>query len=406
MSNYTKKIAAKELQIGMYVEALDRAWLDTEFTYQGMRVETVEELERLQSTCEHVYVSMAPSAEQIDTPGAGTRGHAGAPAAAGPADSPPTERDQAPRSFQAEVPRARVIREQARLLVTTIHGDVSAGRPVDTEGAREVVVDMMDSVSRHPDALVWFTNLKNRDQYTALHSLNVCMLAITLASAAGLDAASVEEMGVGALLHDVGKLKVPLEVLNKPGKLTDEEFALMKKHPEFGVEILRDSPDLTPESIEIVLAHHERLNGTGYPRGLAANELSLYTQIVAIADVYDAMTSDRVYHKGRSPADVLGIMRNADNVFNDELLRIFAERMGAYPPGSLVELNTGEVGLVLPGGSDQEKPTVLIVLDHRKRRYYPQRVRDLSRFPNFKVVRVLAAGAYGIDVNDYAEQPG
>ena len=390
MALYKKKIEVRDLRPGMFVEELDRPWLETPYLLEGIAIENQNDIDELQSLCAFVYISSdEPPAEEEtasdDTP------------------KMPALGDQTPRSFRQELPIARAIHSNAKSLVTNLHEDVREGEKLDTAAIAEVVERMMDSVARHPDALVWFSNLKDRDEYTAVHSLNVCMLAVTLAAWVGNDARAIKEMGIGALLHDVGKLKVPLEVLNKPGKLTDAEYAIMKKHPEYGVEILKNSPDLTPASLEIVRDHHERLNGKGYPAGRKGAEISYYSQIAAIADVYDAMTSDRVYQKGRSPAEALKLMMSFDGDFNDELLRQFADYLGDYPIGSMVELNTGEVGFVIPSQQRQEKPTILLVLDYKKRRYFPQRVRDLMRFPKFHVTRMLAPGSHGVDVDDYAE---
>ena len=391
MALYKKKIEVRDLRPGMFVEALDRPWLETPYLLEGVAIENQADIDKLQSLCAFVYISSEEP--PADTP----------EEAAAKANELPALGDQTPRSFREELPAARAIHSNAKGLVKALHGDVLEGEKLDTEAVAEVVERMMDSVSRHPDALVWFSNLKDRDEYTAIHSLNVCMLAVTLATWVGNDARAIKEMGIGALLHDVGKLKVPLEVLNKPGKLTDEEYAIMKKHPEYGVEILKNSPDLTHASLEIVRDHHERLNGKGYPAGRKGSEISYYSQIAAIADVYDAMTSDRVYQKGRAPAQALKLMMSFEGDFNDELLRQFADYLGDYPIGSMVELNTGEVGFVIPSPERQEKPTVLLVLDFKKRRYFPQRVRDLMRFPKFHVTRMLAPGSHGVDVDDYAE---
>lgn len=384
----------------MFVEALDRPWRETHFALEGIFLRTQDDINELVELCEYVYITTDEASAEVQ-PAIGTEVR---PARNRNKPAYKTERDREPRKFKDELPQARAIRNETKVLVDTMHDDILAGRTVNTEGAQEVVTQMMDSVARHPDALVWFTNLKKRDEYTALHSMNVCMLSLTLATFIGADEDTIKEIGVGALLHDVGKIKIPLEVLNKPGKLTDEEFALMRKHPELGVEVLRDSPDLAPDSIDVVLSHHERMNGSGYPQGLTGRQISYYAQLVAIADVYDAMTSNRVYQDGRSPAEVLQQMLGFEGDFNVELLNQFVHCIGDYPIGSLVELNTGEVGFVLPTATRQERPTVMLVLDQDKRRYYPQRLRDLTLFQKFTVSKMHASGAYGIDINDYAEQ--
>jgi HD-GYP domain-containing protein (c-di-GMP phosphodiesterase class II) len=391
MASYRKKIEVHELRRGMFVEALDRPWLDTPYLLEGIAIESEDDIEQLGALCEFVYIS-SDEPPLDDQPGD----------SAGSSVIPPVG-EQTPRSFHEELPAARKIHENASGLVKTIHDGILDNQRPDTTAVGEVVDQMMDSVARHPDALVWFSNLKTRDEYTAIHSLNVCMLAVTLATFVCNDTRAIKDMGIGALLHDVGKIKIPLEVLNKPGRLTEAEFALMKKHPEYGVEILKNSANMTPDSLEVVRDHHERLNGSGYPAGLRGSEISYYSQIAAIADVYDAMTSDRIYKKGRAPSDALKLMISVEGDFNDELLRQFADYLGDYPVGTLVELNTGEVGFVIPTGERREKPTVLLVLDFKKRRYFPQRVRDLMRFPKFVVNRMLAPGTYGVDVDDYAQ---
>lgn len=389
-----------DLKLGMYVEALDRPWLETGFLLQGLLLRSRADIEQLQATCEYVYISRREEPPQTEKRSIGATvrplRNRGKPAHR-------RERERSSREFPEELEKARAIHGETKKLVDTMHDDVRAGREVDTKGAEKAVTQMMGSVARHPDALVWFTNLKKRDEYTARHSMNVCMLAITLSSFIGADEDTIKEMGVGALLHDIGKIKIPLEILNKPGKLTDDEFELIKKHPEFGVEILQDSRDLSPESIEVVYAHHERMDGSGYPRGLVGNQISPYTQMVAIADVYDAMTSDRVYHSGRSPVEVINHMRAANGSFNSEMLEQFVHCVGDYPIGSLVELNTGEVGFVVPRAERNEKPLLILVLDNNKSRYHPQRVRDLVRFPKFSITQVFASGAYGVDVNEYTD---
>ena len=392
MALHRKKIDTRDLRIGMYVEALDRPWLETPYLLEGVEVNTDEDIDELRALCAYVYIrSDEPETAEDKTP-----------AGYGEGVIPPLG-ERTPRSFRQELSAARQIHSNARGLIRTIHEEIAENRRPDTAAVTEVVEQMMDSVARHPDALVWFSNLKSRDEYTAIHSLNVCMQAVSLATFVGNDERAIKEMGIGALLHDVGKIKVPLAILNKPGKLTEAEYDEIKKHPQYGVEILQKASGLTPAGLDIVRDHHERLNGRGYPAGLRGSEISYYTQIVAIADVYDAMTSDRIYQKGRTPAEALKLMSSFEGDFNDELLRQFTDYHGEYPVGTLVELNTGEVGFVIPTPERQEKPTVLLVLDYKKRRYFPQRVRDLMRFPKFFVNRMLAPGTHGVDVEDYAE---
>lgn len=397
MAPYTRRVPVAELEPGMYVESLDRPWLETDYPLEGVRIRDREDIDRLREITEHVYISVDEPDESEPEPEQTPAESAGA------AQTLLDPEDRRPRSFDAELIQARLIRARAREFVTHLRDDIATGRPIDSGTARELVMHMMSSVARNPDALMWFTNLKNRHEYTALHSMNVCMIAVSLASFIGEPEDDIRELGVGALLHDIGKIKVPLHVLDKPRGLSNDEFALMKRHPEYGVNILERGAKVSDRSLRVVLEHHERLNGRGYPHGLVGNDISHFSQLVAIADVYDAITSNRAYQRGRSPAEAVRVMQSTAGDFNNELLADFVESLGPYPVGSLVELNTGEVGFIMPSAEGDARPVILVVLDHRKRRYYPQRVRDLNRFPQFSILRMLPSGAYGVDVDDYAE---
>lgn len=394
-----KKLAIDELCIGMYVEELDRPWLETDLPYQGMVVADQSDIDMLARQAKHVYVTdLAPPLSDSAAAAAGAKKQ--------DIDRPALH-DRAPLEFFEEIEHARHIRSDMRNLVGAIHDDIRAGRRLDVDTAQEMVTRIGDSVARNSEALMWFSTLKHRDDYTAQHSVHVCMLAVAFAAYLGMDDTQLDTLGLGALFHDVGKIRVPLAVLNKPGRLTEEEMAEIRKHPQHGVDILSEIDGISPDSLDVVLNHHERLDGSGYPRGISGHEISYFSQLLAICDVYDAMTSDRVYHRGRTPADVIKIMRGDTDMINQTLLEKFNAFLGDYPVGTLVELNSGEVGLIVPrtehdSETDLDQPVVLIMLDHNKHLYYPQRLRDLGRYERFQITRVLASGAYGIDVNDYA----
>lgn len=394
----TRKIKTSELRQGMYVEALDRPWLETGFLYQGVPVRCQDDIDALARNARYVYVTDRTDERAPDIQPAATTGKAARPSAGELA------RDRSPRKFFRELSAARQVRASTRELISNVHRDIRAGRGVNVEMAQRVVEQMTDSVARHAEALVWFTTLKNRDDYTAEHSMNVCMFAVTFGSYLGLDDERLITLGMGALLHDIGKIRVPLAILNKPGRLTAEELVEVRKHPQYGVDILKDESVLSPESLDMVLSHHERLDGSGYPRRLVDDQISYFSQLLAIVDVYDAMTSHRVYHRGRSPAEVLALMSEETDIYNDALLEQFRDCIGDYPVGNLVELNTGEVGFVVPRiePGDRDLPLLLMVLDHNKRRYYPQRIQDLARFERFEIARSLPCGSYNVDVEELA----
>jgi putative nucleotidyltransferase with HDIG domain len=219
----------------------------------------------------------------------------------------------------------------------------------------------------------------------------------------------MEMLGAGALLHDIGKLKTPLDVLNKPDKLTAAEFRIMQSHPVHGRELLANKYGLPHQVADMAFSHHERIAGGGYPRGLTGTQISVWSKMVAIVDVYDAITSDRCYHKGTSPTEALTKMygwRLKD--FDAELLEKFIQCIGIYPVGTLVELTSREVGIVISVNPNSRlKPKINMILNEKKQPYFPTRIVNLEDFKNnepdtaYAIRDVLAPGAYGISIREH-----
>jgi putative nucleotidyltransferase with HDIG domain len=385
-----------QLKLGMFVAELDRPWLGTSFLFQGFRIQNVEEIERLSQTCQYVYVDIEKCIDyhKLD--------------ARKPLKRLITNRHtyKLAASFEEEIHSANEIRESTRVTVDQLFDDVAHGRMIDLVSVKRLMHDTVDGVLRNPDAHVCLTQLKQRDAYTAQHSINVCVLSLALARHMGLSRSEMEILGVAALLHDIGKIKTPLDVLNKPDKLTPDEFAIMQQHPLTGRQLLEHHYALPYQIADVAFSHHERISGKGYPRGLKSSEISLFSKMVAIVDVYDAISSDRCYHDGISPTEALTKMyswRLTD--FDGELLEQFIQCVGIYPVGTLVELTSGEVGIVISVNPDfRLKPKVNIVLDSHKRPVYPHRVVDLAQHqltaPDAPcaIRQVLAPDAYGIDI--------
>jgi putative nucleotidyltransferase with HDIG domain len=267
---------------------------------------------------------------------------------------------------------------------------------------------MARSVLRNPDALICFTQLKKKDDYTALHSLRVSILALAFGRHLGFDEADLNLLGMGALLHDIGKMRVPSAILNKPGKLTDREFDIMKSHVPAGVEILEKTQDIPSKAIEVARLHHERYNGTGYMKQLKRDQISLFGLIGAIVDVYDALTSDRAHQDGISPLDALWkIYEWRVRDFQPALVEQFIQCIGIFPIGSVVVLNTSDVGVVRTMNRAQRlKPEVVLVLKPDKTRYGALRAVDLARETSpsgkpYEIKKTLPAGQYGIQPVHY-----
>jgi putative nucleotidyltransferase with HDIG domain len=267
---------------------------------------------------------------------------------------------------------------------------------------------MVESIIRNPDALTCFAQLKKKDEYTAQHSMRVCILALSLGRHLGLEKQELNTLGLGALLHDLGKMKVPNEILNKPGPLNDYEYALMKSHVPRGVEILDNTSGIPRAAIEVARCHHERYSGSGYIHGLKGDQIGLFGMIGGIVDCYDAISSDRAYHTGMSAHAALKKMyewRNRD--FHPGLVEQFIQCMGIYPIGSVVELNTGEVCVVVTMNRMRRlKPRVALVLQSD---YYPVPGATTVDLMNYntgdgracEIERVLESGAYGINPVQY-----
>jgi putative nucleotidyltransferase with HDIG domain len=412
-----------DLQQGMYVCELDRPWRETPFLFQGFEITSQGELDLLKQYCEHVYVetdlsTVAPPPEPAEEP----KRRVASTGKQTPAASVPRLRileskppaGGRPRgahrqtTLDEEAEAVRATHEQATVLIHSLMEDVHLGRSVDTQGAKKIVAGMAASVLRNPDALVCFTHLKKRDDYTALHCLRVSILALVFGRHLGLNEDELNLLGIGGLLHDIGKMRVPDGILNKPGKLTEREFEIMKSHVPLGVEILQRTKSVAAKSIEVTRQHHERHSGVGYMSQLKGEQITQFGMIAAIVDVYDAITSDRIYQEGISALDALKKMyewRGRD--FHPHLVEQFIQCIGIFPIGSVVVLNTDEIGVVRTLNRDQRlRPQVVLVLKPDKTRYSALRAVDLARDTTstgkpYEIAKVIAPGQYGIQPVHY-----
>ncbi len=408
------KVITPELKMGMYVSELDRPWVESPFLFQGFQISSPEEIEQLQSICKYVYVDTEKSPVDV-----ATHLHPNNKTSSATASKKKRGRwrslsdalfkhsdDKQKVKFNVELAKARKIRDKTRSFIDTALEDSRLGNSIDTKSAKDLVSSLAESILRNPDASVWLTHLKARDEYTAIHSLNVCVLSLTFGRALGLSKTQLNVLGLGALLHDLGKMRVPLEVLNKPGRLTDEEFKIMRSHPELGYELLLNDKSIPPDALDIVISHHERSNGKGYPRGIDGSEIRYFTRIVTIVDVYDAITSDRVYHDGMTPHDALKRMYDwSDENFDLELMQAFIRTIGIYPVGSVVEFVSGHVGIVVKLNETHKlKPLILLLMNSRKEMYPKRKLVNLASTSWDKIgaapqiKRIADAKEYGVDV--------
>ena len=364
-----KKIPLDQVRLGMHLHALDGAWLDHPFWKSKFILDDPADLVKLRaSKLAGVWIDASKGLD-VAPPEPGLPGlrptppaPAGSPAAAKvpaavraePPAPPPPRRPQA-RCLQEELDQAAAVCQQGRAKVVSMFAEARMGKAVDAEQCLPLVQEISDSVFRNPGALVSLARLKTQDDYSYMHSVAVCALMVALGQELGHDEAFCREAGMAGLLHDLGKAAMPLEVLNKPGKLTDEEFRIMRSHPERGHEMLVEGKGVSAGALDVCLHHHEKMDGSGYPHKLPGEQISLLARMGAVCDVYDAITSNRPYKKGWDPAESIARMASWSGHFDPSIFKAFVRSLGIYPTGSLVRLASGKLAVVV-----EQNPQVLI----------------------------------------------
>ena len=282
---------------------------------------------------------------------------------------------------------------------------IKANGQLDAPQVIQSIEPMVESVIRNPDACIWLAKMKNKDSYTYKHSMSASIWAVALGRQIGLPIKTLKDLAVGALLFDIGKLKIPEEILNKKTRLSEKEFNYVKTHVEEGVKLLKQQGSFNQTVIDMVAYHHERFNGNGYPGQLAGTKIPIFSRIAAIVDCYDAITSERPYAKALSPsAAVRKLYEWRDIDFQAELIEEFIQAIGIYPAGTLVELSSGEVGAVLAEyRSRRLRPQILLLLNQNKEALCELATINLLEVTEdgqgrpLEIARALEPGAYGID---------
>ena len=402
-----KRISIDQLKIGMKVEKLDRSWLATPFLRHRFTITSSEQIEQLHTS----------GVQQLDVDIDDAHQDSGSFVSAMPAEAeisqpiPPTLKPEpSPIPFAEELPAARQVYKAAKLIIQQAMEDVRMGRALNMEAVSEVVGNMADSILRNPDAITSLTRLKQFDEYTFFHSVNTSALALSVGRHLGYERAPLLQLGTGMLLHDIGKTKIPIELLNKPGRYEADEFEIMKQHVLRGAEILSNTTGLTDTFLKPTLEHHERVDGTGYPHHRSKIDLSQFGLIASIVDIYDAVTSDRCYHKGKTPHDTLqllyqlGIQGHVDGT----LVQQFIQVVGVYPVGSCVSLNTRETAIVKQFNHDAPiRPLVVLITDDAGHRRATPVDLDLAaqlRQPERTIASIFDPAALGINPRTYLDQ--
>ena len=354
-----RKIAVSELRVGMHLHALEGAWLDHPFWRTRFTVEDAGLIEQLlRSNVRECWIDTRRGLDvgEVAT-AAATPAVAPSPAAMAAEPSPaaaaapggpaaPVWPPVPTASMEEELQRAAELCRNAREAVVAMFGQARLGRAIEAQRCMPLVEEISHSVMRNPGALVSLARLKTRDDYSYMHSVAVCALMVALSRQMGHDERACREAGLAGLLHDLGKARMPEDVLTKPGKLTPDEWAVIRTHPIRGHELLQEAQGASEPVMDVCLHHHERMDGQGYPHQLAAETLPLLTRMGAVCDVYDAVTSNRPYKRGSDPGETIAMMAAGKGHFDPSVFRHFVAGLGIYPVGTLVRLESGRLAVV------------------------------------------------------------
>ncbi len=389
---------------------LDRPWLETRFLFQGFRITTVADIEELARHCEYVYIDVEKGlavAKKLDRL------------------ISEREKDKYAHVFRSvpaipvyplvttveeEVGASRESRSKLVTVVTNILDELKAGRSIKLMAIRQSVNGMIASIIRNPDAFFLLSRLKDKDNYAYAHCVDACGLAVAFGRHLGFSKPELENLAVGVLLCDIGKLQLPENLLKKPGRLTDREYALVRRHVEFGAQMVCEMKDSNAEVVSIVMHHHERHNGKGYPNQIPGHLIPVKGRIAALVDCYDAIISERAYSHAVSAYEAVNMIYEwRDKDFQSDMVEQFIQCIGLFPTGTLIELTTGEVGIVISQNRVRRlRPRVMLVLDKDKIAYEFNPVIDLIEESDddesdekVEILRPLATGSYGIDISDY-----
>jgi putative nucleotidyltransferase with HDIG domain len=377
-----KKVPIQELQPGIHIERFDCGWLDHPYLFNHKKIKTHGEIERLKSWgVTHVYIEIdrnpepAPIMDALESPPPPvTFEHIITPQTAR------IDRDLKHIPVRHEIVRAQKVRQRANLAAKNILAAVQSGKKIQTGEAEAAVNELDNSICHNKDALFLLMRLRKKDEYTFDHSVSVGVLLLAFCRAMGFDQETTRAIGLGGLLHDVGKMAVPLAILNKPSALNDDEFKKIQQHVIYCRKILATTHNISLPVAQIAMEHHERFDGTGYPHGLSGEAISLGGQMAAIADVFDALTSDRCYRNGIDQVEVLRKLYGwSRSHFNEGLVHRFIRCIGIYPAGTLVQLESGLLGVVVESTDNLLCPVVRPIYDIRHDWAVNQKDIDLSK---------------------------
>ncbi len=404
-------VTTSDLKVGMFVQELDRPWLETPFMFQGFRIKNTKEIETLSKYCDFVYINKKQGT--IDP----RIIHANISS-----ECPQRSRVMAiSRSQNAstrytdtvivekELETARVIYEQSNSAIEGIFNTALSDGTVNLGAANKTTKGIVDSILRNPDAFMLLQRIRERDVYRYNHAINSCALAATFCRHMGFSRDEIHDISLGALMLDIGIIKLPDSLVNSKDTLSPESLDLIRSHVNLGIELITNTPDIPAIVRDMIMTHHERVNGKGYPNKLKGDRIPICGRIAAIVDCYDAMITNRPYMKRIPPTEALCTMykwRNTD--FHEDLIEQFIQCIGTYPTGCMVELSSGQVGIVMSQNRVRRLyPKILAILNADKVKYKEPHIIDLWEYSQkskgevLDIKRVIDAEELGIDASDY-----
>lgn len=419
MYSRLEKIPTQDLQPGLYVQQLDRPWTETPFVFQGFFIKCQDDIEELKHYCEYVFVDSFRGNDNITRPrgitsdkdiepsvSGNVRSYSETPKAITSSRAGDKRKPyHSTRQVEREIAVAETIHHEACHAVNNMLTRLRKEGQLDMDMAQNAVKTMMQSVMRNPDAMVWLSKMKKFETYLYQHSINCTIWGLTFARYLGLDRQSIYDVGLGCMLFDVGKIRLPGSLLEKPAVLAPLELHIIRSHVEYSVSILEQSKGLNARITQMVRSHHERFDGSGYPDGLVGSSIPTFAKIAGMVDSYDAMLSPRPYARQYTPYEAIRqIYQWRGNLFQPEVVEQFMQVVGVFPTGTLVELNTGAVGVVIAQNDARRlRPRIMLLLDEHKRRLQHYEIVDLMQdtfWNNLSEIWIntqLPPGSYGID---------
>jgi putative nucleotidyltransferase with HDIG domain len=341
-----KRISVEQLRLGMHVHEFCGSWMDHPFWRNAFLLDNANDLQTIRTTgIREVWID---TSKGLDVEGGHAEETVAAEVEATLSQVGTPDRRPPPVDITQEAARAARICAKSKQAVSSMFHEARMGNALNADDALPIVEEITTSVARNPGALISLARLKDKDDYTYMHSVAVCALMVSLARQLGLDDEQTRQAGLAGLLHDIGKMMIPPEILNKPGKLTDAEFETVKSHPAEGHKLLLEGSGISDIALDVCLHHHEKVDGSGYPEHLSDEQISLYAKMGAVCDVYDAITSNRPYKNGWEPAESIRKMAEwSKGHFDQRIFEAFVRSIGIYPVGSLVKLKSERLGVVI-----------------------------------------------------------